>query len=110
MKTTGIAVSAGYDCDNQAATCAGLMGVLGGAGVIPDRLTKEFLPDAWDTAWEKPFNDLYINYTRDGLPIANKISDIVDRIVKVAEQAIRENGGRKVTKNGKVHYVINCSF
>ena len=30
VKTTGIAVSAGMDCDNQAATCAGLIGVIHG--------------------------------------------------------------------------------
>lgn len=107
MKTTGIAVSAGYDCDNQAATCAGLIGVLNGAGCIPGRLTKDFLPRG---RWEKPFNDQYLNYARDGIPILTKISDIVERIAAVAEQAIMENGGAKILEGGKVVYTIKCDF
>ena len=42
MKTVGIAVSAGYDCDNQAATVGGLMGVIHGSKAIPDELTKKY--------------------------------------------------------------------
>jgi len=107
MTTVGIAVSAGYDCDNQAATCAGLMGVLNGASAIPDRLTKE---GASRGPWQQPFNDRYLNYTRDGLPIDNQISDIVARIQRIAEQAILENGGRILNENGRVAYVIDCDF
>ena len=108
MKTTGIAVSAGYDCDNQAATCAGLMGVLNGEECIPDELTKTFL--LGDRKWEKPFNDQYINFTRDDLPICNKISDIAERIGRIAEKAILENGGKKMIRDGKVIYVVKCDF
>lgn len=107
IKTTGIAVSAGYDCDNQGATCASLMGVMHGVNCIPDRLTREFLPRG---KWKKPFNDQYLNYSRDNLPIMFKISDIVQRIVMIAEKAILENGGGKITKNGKTVYIINCDF
>lgn len=107
MKTAGIAVSAGYDCDNQGATCAGLAAVINGAGCIPDRLTKEFLPRG---KWRQPFNDQYLNYSRDGLPIVTKISDIVERIAAVAEKAILENGGGKRVVNGKITYTVNCDF
>ncbi len=107
MKTAGIAVSAGYDCDNQGATCAGLIGVMHGEGCIPDRLTKEFLPRG---KWSKPFNDQYLNYSRDNLPIVFKISGLVERIAAVAEKAILENGGSKFVKNGEVIYRINCDF
>lgn len=107
MKTTGIAVSAGYDCDNQGATCAGLIAVMHGASCIPDRLTKEFLPRG---KWKKPFNDQYLNYSRDNLPIMFEISDIVRRITNIAEKAILENGGEKITKNKKTMYIINCDF
>lgn len=107
VKTTGIAVSAGYDCDNQGATCAGLMGVLNGGKAIPDRLTKAFPRHG---QWDEPFNNQYINYTRDHLPIVSKISDIVDRIITVAERAMFENGGRKIQKDGKEMYVIKCDF
>jgi hypothetical protein len=107
-RTVGIAVSAGYDCDNQAATCGGLMGVLNGADCVPDRLTKEC--QFRKRKWDKPFNDTYINFTRDGLPIANRISDLVGRTAAIAEEAIVRGGGRKVEEDGRVEYVVSCSF
>ncbi len=107
MKTVGIAVSAGYDCDNQAATCAGLIGVRNGAACIPDRLTKEFLPRG---KWAEPFNDRYVNYSRDDLPIVTKITDIVERIADVAEDAILANGGGKTIENGEVVYIVRTDF
>ena len=107
MKTTGIAVSAGYDCDNQGATCAGLIGVMQGADCIPDFLTKE-LPR--HGKWDKPFNDRYLNYSRDGLPIVTKISDIVSRITAIAEKAILKNGGRIVRRDGQIWYEIHSDF
>lgn len=106
-KTTGIAVSAGLDCDNQAATCAGLMGVIHGSSVIPAALTLGFSDNP---IWKQPFNDTYINWTRDGLPNYTKISDIVNRIMDVAENAIVDNGGKKFTENGKVFYLIETDF
>lgn len=107
LKTTGIAVSAGYDCDNQAATCAGLVGVMHGAGCVPDKLTRDFIRPGF---WKRPFNDRYLNYSRDGLPIMNRISDIVERIAAVAEKAILAGGGEKIMKNGEVVYRIPCDF
>ncbi|MCF8346720.1 MAG: ADP-ribosylglycohydrolase family protein [Bacteroidales bacterium] len=94
VRTTGIAVTAGLDCDNQAATCAGLIGVLHGASSIPVHLTTD-LGDG--KIWSEPFNNQYINYSRDGLPNLTLISDIVDRILAIAEMAILENGGNKKT-------------
>jgi ADP-ribosylglycohydrolase len=104
VKTTGIAVSAGLDCDNQAATCAGLIGVINGASAIPSGLT---LGLSEKPEWEKPFNDTYINFTRDGLPACNSISDIVNRILIIAEKAIISNGGKKFTEDGKIYYFIS---
>lgn len=106
-KTTGIAVSAGLDCDNQAATCAGLIGVIHGASVIPSGLTLG-LSDK--PIWKQPFNDTYINFTRDGLPNITKISDIVNRIMVITENAIMKNGGQKITQNGQVYYLINSDI
>jgi hypothetical protein len=57
-------------------------------------------------AWKKPFNDTYINLTRDGLPVSTKISDIVERIMIQAEKAILANGGKKVIQNNSVFYLI----
>ncbi len=107
LKTTGIAVSAGLDCDNQAATCAGLMGVINGASSIPSRLTLG-LSDK--PLWKLPFNDTYINFTRDDLPVFTKISDITNRILALAETAILENGGKKFTEGNKVYYLIKSDL
>ncbi|NAS14259.1 ADP-ribosylglycohydrolase family protein [Poritiphilus flavus] len=105
IKTTGIAVSAGYDCDNQGATCAGLMGVLNGAKSIPRELTHEM---GYNEKWEQPFNNQYINYSRDGLPNLTYISDIIDRILAIAETAILENGGKKTEQEGQIIYHIKA--
>ncbi len=103
VRTVGIAVTTGYDCDNQAATVGGLLGVVHGGNNIPDRLTKS-LPPGDD--WDQPFNDTYINYSRDGLPAFNKISEIASRLVQLSEKAIVSNGGEVKMKDGrKIFYV-----
>ena len=103
LKTTGIAVSAGYDCDNQGATCAGLIGVLNGAKAIPRELTHEV---GYNDSWELPFNNQYINYSRDGLPNMTPISEIVDRILAVSEKAIVAEGGKITLVEGQKTYMI----
>ncbi|MCH6255101.1 ADP-ribosylglycohydrolase family protein [Puniceicoccaceae bacterium K14] len=107
VKTIAIATSAGYDCDNQAATCGGLMGIIHGAQAIPGSLTKE-LPSRRE--WDTPFNNTYINYSRDGLPNHYRISDIVDRILAVSERAILNNEGSKTEQNGEWIYTIQTDF
>jgi ADP-ribosylglycohydrolase len=107
LKTTGIAVSAGMDCDNQSATCAGLIGVINGASSIPSLLTLG-LSDK--PSWKVPFNNTYINFSRDDLPSYTKISDIVSRILVIAEEAILAGGGKKITENNKTYYLINSDL
>ena len=107
VKTVGIAVSAGLDCDNQAATCAGLMGVIHGASSIPSQLT---LGMGEQKVWEKPFNNTYFNFTRDGLPVNNLISDIVQRIMKISETAILENGGSIHGTGENKYFLVNSDF
>lgn len=107
LKTTSIAVSAGYDCDNQAATCAGLMGVINGVDVIPEELLLN-VPSR--NAWTEPFNDQYINYSRDGLPNYTSISSIIDRIIAISEEAIVENGGEIVGEQSSKYYIINTGI
>lgn len=103
IKSVGIATTTGYDCDNQAATIGGLLGIMNGASSIPKELTHE-LPSLG--RWETPFNNTYINYSRDDLPNYNKITDIIDRIAVIAGQAILANGGRKEMKDNKVIYYV----
>ncbi len=81
MKTVGIAVSAGYDCDNQAATCAAVVAVINGTECLPAEMVEDF-------------RNQYVCFTRDDVPIATPISNIVDRITDKAYEAILENGGR----------------
>jgi len=102
-KTVAIATSAGYDCDNQAATCGGLIGVLNGASAIPRKFTHE-LPSRGE--WHSQFNNQYINYSRDNLPNYNEISDIVDRILFLAKEAILSNGGKEIPRDGEVFYSV----
>ncbi|NND34463.1 MAG: hypothetical protein HKN76_17895 [Saprospiraceae bacterium] len=103
-KTVGIAVSAGYDCDNQAATCGGLLGIINGTKGIPEDLLLK-LPSRYD--WKVPFNNTYINYSRDNLPNYNRISDIVNRILTISEQAILDNGGSIKTDRDTVYQITN---
>ncbi len=97
MKTVGIAVSAGYDCDNQAATCAGLIGVLNGTECLPAEMVENF-------------NDQYVCFTRDDVPIATPISNIVERITNKAKEAILANGGRIILDKGNTPPIKGKSF
>ncbi len=108
IRTVAIATSAGYDCDNQTATCGGLLGVMNGSSSIPDSFTK-LLSSRGE--WKEPFNNQYINYSRDGLPNYNKISDIVDRLLVLVDQSILDNGGSLVrTGENAYHEVLAEGF
>jgi hypothetical protein len=86
QRTLDLSCAMGFDADNQAATVAGLMGVIKGMKGLPENL---YLPVE---GWTKPFNDSYINITRYDLPDA-KISDIIDQSVKAAIDLIILKGG-----------------
>ena len=109
-KTVGIATSAGYDSDNQAATLGGLIGALKGMRGLDDDVIQRMktLDSQWE--WETPFNNTYVNISRDELRLRTPITEIADRIVAVAEQAIRENGGRMILRNNEVYYVVNSDI
>lgn len=107
MKTVSISISAGYDCDNQAATCGALLAMIHGAGVIPEHITHE-LPSRG--RWREPFNNTYINYSRDGLPAFNRNSDIVDRIKAVAEKSILQHGGARAETSSGIIYRVPTDF
>ena len=111
-QTLVIATSAGLDCDNQPATMGGLIGMMSGARNLPEDFTLHY--QSWFGDKTKPYNDTYVNVTRDGLPARTYIDapgGIVDRILAIAESAILQNGGkRRELQDSEVEYVIKTDF
>ena len=87
QRTLDLSCALGFDADNQAATVAGLMGVMYGMKGLPANL---YLPVE---GWKLPFNDRYINITRFDLP-DSKISDIIDQTLKTTVDLIIKEGGK----------------
>ena len=110
MKTVGIATSAGYDCDNQAATAGGLIGVLNGLSGMGEAAVEQTMSLPAFGRWDKPFNDQYVNISRDEIKLRTPISEIVERIAAVAKAAILENGGRMEVRDGETVYVVNSDL
>jgi hypothetical protein len=100
QKTLDLSCAMGFDADNQAATMAGLLGVVLGLEELPKDLLYPF------EGWEEPFNDFYKNVSRYDMPDAS-IKDMADRMVLQAEKIILKYGGAKVTENGVEYYLIN---
>lgn len=86
QRTLDLSCAMGFDADNQAATVAGLLGIVSGFKALPKDL---YLPIE---GWTKPFNDTYINITRYELPDAS-IDDIINRMLAMALKLIEEKGG-----------------
>ena len=74
-KTMGISIASGFDCDNQAATLAGLLGVMHGGSAIPKDLTHEIAGNNWT----EPFNNKYVNLRRPPLDPVYTNSEIIDK-------------------------------
>jgi hypothetical protein len=100
QRTLDLSCAMGFDADNQAATVAGLMGVIKGMKGLPENL---YLPVE---GWERPFNDTYINITRYDLPDA-KISDMIDQTLKATIDLVIFNGGHITGKTGSQVLTIN---
>ncbi len=100
QRTLDLSCAMGFDADNQAATVAGLLGVMYGFKALPKEL---YLPIE---SWTKPFNDTYINITRHELPDAS-IQDQIDRMVKMTLKLVKANGGKVSGKTGKEIITIN---
>ena len=100
QRTLDLSCAMGFDADNQAATVAGLMGVINGMKGLPANL---YLPIE---GWKTPFNDKYINITRYDLPDA-KISDIIDRTLKATIALVVSKGGKLSGKPGSEVLSIN---
>ena len=98
--TMDLGCAMGFDCDNQTATIGGLLGVMYGLKALPRDL---YLPIE---GWTEPFNNKYINITRDNLPDA-EIDDMVKRTVKQAIDVVCLNGGKVIKKGTQSFLVIN---
>ncbi|MDP2722219.1 MAG: ADP-ribosylglycohydrolase family protein [Bacteroidales bacterium] len=100
--TLDLSCAMGFDADNQAATVAGLMGVINGMDGLPKDL---YLPIE---GWTTPFNDTYINITRYDLPDA-KISDIIDQTLKETIDLVILKGGSVSGEPGSEVLTINSN-
>ena len=89
----------GWDADNQAATMCGLLAIAGGIESIPEHLLYPL------EEWTDPFNDTYINRTRNDLPDAS-IKDMAGRTAEMGEKVIFSKGGKIVSEEGEKRYVI----
>lgn len=98
--TMDLGCAMGFDADNQTATIGGLLGVMHGFKALPSAL---YLPIE---GWTEPFNNKYINITRDNLPDA-AIDDMVKRTVKQAIDVVCQNGGKVIKKGTHSTLVIN---
>lgn len=103
QKTLDIACALGFDADNQAATMAGLLGIIRGTKGLPANLMKPFP----ELGWKEPLNDKYSNVTRDGLPDAS-LKDIAERMAAQGEKVILGHGGRRLVEHGVESYEINA--
>lgn len=102
QRTLDLSCAMGFDADNQAATVAGLLGIINGFKSLPADL---YLPIE---GWKKPFNDKYINITRYELPDAS-IQDMIDRMLKMAIQLVEAKGGKISGKTGAENLTINTT-
>jgi hypothetical protein len=102
QNTLDLACAIGFDADNQAATMAGLLGVMLGIEGLPKDLLYPI------EAWEEPFNDFYKNVSRYDMPDAS-LKDMANRMVMQAEKIILKYGGAKITDNGQDFYLINTN-
>lgn len=92
-KTLQYTQALGLDADCNAATAGAVIGVNIGFKRISS------LP-----GFNMP--DIYKNKTRPQLPTEMKISEQAELLMRVCEHVILENGGKKVTVNGKPGYNI----
>ncbi len=100
QRTLDLSCAMGFDADNQAATVAGLLGIISGMKGLPANLYLPF------EGWKEPFNNNYVNITRHDLPNA-KITEIIDNTVKVTIDLVLSNGGRKSGEPGNEILIIN---
>ena len=102
QKTLDLSCAMGFDADNQAATLAGLLGVILGRKGLPDDL----LFPVPEFSWSEPFNDFYKNVSRYDMPDAG-LKDMANRMAAQGERIVLKHGGQQVIEDGKEFYLVN---
>ena len=102
QKTLDLSCAMGFDADNQAATLAGLLGVILGREGLPD----ELLFPVPEFGWSEPFNDFYKNVTRYDMPDAG-LRDMADRMAEQGRRIILDHGGKEVSERGGEYYLVD---
>jgi hypothetical protein len=83
VETLRLAFNLGWDCDNNAATAATIIGVMRGRRWMNQQ--------GWDIA------DVYRNTTRDNMPNDETLTGLENTLIKCARHAIKERGGELTT-------------
>ena len=102
QKTLDLSCAMGFDADNQAATLAGLLGVILGREGLPNDL----LFPVPEFSWSEPFNDFYKNVTRYDMPDAG-LKDMANRMAAQGERIVLGHGGRRIVEGGQEFYLVN---
>lgn len=92
VKTLELAFNLGWDCDNNAATAATILGVMRGRRWMDAQ--------GWDIA------DVYKNTTREGMPRDETISKFENRLIECAHLVIIQQGGEELVVDGAPVYRI----
>jgi hypothetical protein len=93
VRTLITAFNFGWDADNNAATAGTVVGVIKGY--------------RWMLARGWPIVDRYRNTSRANMPTDETITSFADRLIDLAEKVILEEGGRRLTKDGRLLYQIS---
>ena len=93
VRTLITAFNLGWDADNNAATAGTVVGVMKGY--------RWMLAQGW------PIVDRYRNTSRANMPTDETITSFADRLIDLAEKVILEEGGRRLTKDGRLLYQIS---
>ncbi len=102
QKTLDLSCAMGFDADNQAATVAGLLGVILGRKGLP----KDLLFPVPEFNWTEPFNDFYKNVSRFDMPDAG-LKDMANRMAAQGERLILRHGGRRLVEDGRESYLVD---
>ncbi|MBE0534274.1 MAG: ADP-ribosylglycohydrolase family protein [Phycisphaerae bacterium] len=92
VETLRVAFNFGWDCDNNAATAATIIGVIKGHAWMQNQ--------GWD------IKDRYRNTTRANMPEDETITRFGNRLIRIAERLIVENRGHVLTADGQKTYLI----